>query len=829
MKRFYTFIFVCVLIQSSFAQYYDYQWKDDNPYELNYSSYFQFINDSIGWIMPTNYASAIFKTTSGGKNWFCASGLEAGFQAFQTPFVFTDKDTGYYFSYKYNSGQYFKILKTTDGGSSWAENYTFPYNSNIRNSFFLNGSKGWVLNERYNPNYTMELLMTSNGGVDWSVIYNFQDWGGNVSFITFFNEYSGLLIRSDYNISVLYKTADGGHTWSNIYSWNTPVSSSKFISQNTAYVTVNGILNKTTDGGHNWTTLLIPGGNPVSRVQVFGNSLIVATGTIGYPSWITTFNISTDDGINWNNYSVSGYDSQIYTIQILNPYRIYFTNLRYLLETKDLGQNWVKIPIGPIHNLESLIYVSGGEPFAVGWKYDSLSLKYEGTIICSPPTWRAKTTYQDQKLKCITAKNNFEIFIGGYDYSYGGNSIIYKCNNHGDSLELKYNSGGQIINSICFLDNLNGVAVGGLGMLLKTSDGGENWAQGSVMTNEDLNVITFKYQLGFIGGSGGILFRTVDGGSIWTQINLGTNKKIKSILIQNQNIVWLVGNDGLIMKSEDAGQSWITINVSEEYNFNFITLQDQLHIGIYGGKKSDNSSIIMESHNGGLSFGFEATSLQLESINCVHKDINGSKAWAIGDHGTIYYTADWFVPVELTSFTASLNQSKVNLYWQTATELNNNGFEIQRKLENSDWITIGFKKGKGTTSEQTDYSYIDDISGVSAKKLMYRLKQIDYNGSFKYSDEIEVVTLPLQYNLFQNYPNPFNPNTVIKYEIPQNSFIKLEVFDLLGRQIKTLVNEMKPAGRYEIEFDASSLSSGIYIYKISGNNFNQSKKMILLK
>lgn len=194
------------------------------------------------------------------------------------------------------------------------------------------------------------------------------------------------------------------------------------------------------------------------------------------------------------------------------------------------------------------------------------------------------------------------------------------------------------------------------------------------------------------------------------------------------------------------------------------------------------------------------------------------------------------LPVELTLFTATINQTKINLNWQTATEMNNNGFEIQRKLKNSDWVTLGFKRGKGTTTEPTDYFFEDDISEINSNKFYYRLRQIDFNGEYKFSEEVEVITLPLNYNLSQNYPNPFNPITKIKYEIPENSFVRLEIFDLLGRQLKSLVNEMKSAGKYEVEFNASDLpvgrqglSSGLYLYKITAEKFEKTMKMLLLK
>lgn len=199
--------------------------------------------------------------------------------------------------------------------------------------------------------------------------------------------------------------------------------------------------------------------------------------------------------------------------------------------------------------------------------------------------------------------------------------------------------------------------------------------------------------------------------------------------------------------------------------------------------------------------------------------------------GAVYLNkwVHWELPVELTFFTASSNQAKVQLNWQTATELNNQGFEIQRKIENTDWITIGFRTGQGTTTEPATYFYEDDISEIISSNLLYRLKQIDFNGKFEYSEEVEVITQPLDFVLYQNHPNPFNPTTNIKYEVPEHTYVKLEIFDVLGRSVRSLVNEEKPAGRYEIEFDGSSLASGLYYCRITAGDFIQTKKMMLLK
>ena len=176
------------------------------------------------------------------------------------------------------------------------------------------------------------------------------------------------------------------------------------------------------------------------------------------------------------------------------------------------------------------------------------------------------------------------------------------------------------------------------------------------------------------------------------------------------------------------------------------------------------------------------------------------------------------------------------LIWSTATELNNHGFEIERSFDKTNlpdgkagWRTIGFREGKGTTSEPQQYSYSDILSDIASSKLYYRLKQIDFNGSFEYSDIVEVEIAPSVFSLSQNYPNPFNPSTTINYQLPVNSFVTLKVYDVLGNEVATLVNEEKLAGEYEIEFDASEIGSGVYFYKLQAGSFIEMKKMIFLK
>ena len=194
------------------------------------------------------------------------------------------------------------------------------------------------------------------------------------------------------------------------------------------------------------------------------------------------------------------------------------------------------------------------------------------------------------------------------------------------------------------------------------------------------------------------------------------------------------------------------------------------------------------------------------------------------------------VPVELSSFTASLKGNEVNLKWTTKTEVNNYGFDVERKkreVKSDIWESIGFVPGAGNSNSPRNYSYADqNISGYG--KISYRLKQLDSDGKYEYSKEVEVDFGSVKnFALFQNYPNPFNPYTLISYSIPQTVHVKLSIFNVLGSEIAILVDEFKEAGHYSKEFSIAqnglNLTNGVYFYKLEAGTFAATKKFILMK
>lgn len=198
--------------------------------------------------------------------------------------------------------------------------------------------------------------------------------------------------------------------------------------------------------------------------------------------------------------------------------------------------------------------------------------------------------------------------------------------------------------------------------------------------------------------------------------------------------------------------------------------------------------------------------------------------------------------VELTFFSASLNWNSVKLDWQTATETNNYGFDVERSLVNSqqslaEWKKIGFVQGTSNSNSSKNYSFVDE--NPPGGDLQYRLKQIDLDGTSKYFSSVAMVhntftevnekKFPTEFILQQNYPNPFNPVTVINYQLPVAGEVTLKMYDVLGNEVATLVNEYKAPGYYKVEFNANKLSAGVYIYQLKTNKFVSTKKLLLLK
>lgn len=246
----------------------------------------------------------------------------------------------------------------------------------------------------------------------------------------------------------------------------------------------------------------------------------------------------------------------------------------------------------------------------------------------------------------------------------------------------------------------------------------------------------------------------------------------------------------------------------------------------YGGSFADLESTVLSPND--VSSGLNLADV----IFSYSSDISYTDHFGNTTAGSVRCVYDNLVsplPVELTLFTAIAASDNVKLNWNTATELNTLSFDIEKKNSNNDtWQTIASIKASGNSYSTKNYSFTDKI--VNAGNYSYRLKMIDNDGSFKYSSIENVeVSAPAKYELQQNFPNPWNPTTTIRYRLPINSQVTIKLFDALGKEVTTLVNEIKTAGNYEVTLNGKNLSSGIYYYQMKAGNFIETKKITLIK
>src|SRR3989339_70192 len=414
-------------------------------------------------------------------------------------------------------------------------------------------------------------------------------------------------------------------------------------------------------------------------------------------------------------------------------------------------------------------------------------------------------------------------------FSHVSGNLLYTSNG-GESWTVRYPVQYWHMEDIFFFDTLNGIACGvgfAGGEIFKTTNGGAYW---ELVYTPSVPVLALSFLIDSIGWCGGdSLYKTTDAGQNWTLLSGSVDGPILKIKFLNESVGWLstFGGNNLYFTS-DGGNSW-NLKLSSVIDFWFTDVNN----GWY-----NTNSKIFHTTNNGISWEeqYSDTNNNVYSLYLMNSEFG----WAVKSNGIVLHTINGGTPVELISFSGDVNLNDVTLNWITASEINNSGFEIHRKqvlshqssVGNTEWEILGFINGNGTTTEPQAYSFVDE--NLSAGKYQYRLKQIDFDGTFEYSNIIEIaINSPTKFSLAQNYPNPFNPSTKIKWQSPVSGWQTLKVYDVLGNEVATLINEYRPAGSYEVKFDASSgirnPVSGIYFYQLKAGNYSDTKKMLLLK
>ena len=488
----------------------------------------------------------------------------------------------------------------------------------------------------------------------------------------------------------------------------------------------------------------------------------------------------------WEFMGLSG--EEIYDIVIDDSSNVYVGSVGGVFKTTNNGTNW--------------IFQNNGLEIA---RVVKLFIDYEGNIyLCGFASFAGYGLYK--------SSDGGENWIGIAD-TLNGNSENYFY----DVVVIPNEPGG-----IIYVSNYYGV--------YRSTDNGITW-QSTNYSDPCASYIGINTNGYMFFGNGCAswfgIYRSIDLGLTWIR---HTFLSVNDAMVYLRDGTVLAGcyDPGLgsfgIYKTTNNGNTWFNTNTLNFPTADFvIDNNDDIYVALYG-------LVYLSTNNGTSWIDYELTG---PPTTCIAIDSSGY-VWAGAHQDGVYRTEGRTVPVELSSFSARVNGNEILLSWITASEINNMGFAIERTVIGhqssviSEWERIGFVEGTGTTTELKYYSYVDE--NVSKGTYFYRLKQIDFDGSFEYSNILEVeVSIPSEFFLSQNYPNPFNPTTTIDYSIKNDGLVSLKIYDVLGNEIASLVDKNQIAGNYSVQFDASHLPSGIYIYKLISGQFSTSKKLILLK
>lgn len=806
MKKLFTLLIVTICSTIIFGQVFDWQWQNPKPHgnalrtvELiapntviafgdagtvqkstdNGNTWqVKYIDQAIREFRGASFVSAsvgyacgsdglLVKTTDGGETF---TQLNPGTDVLLYSIAFVDADTGYV------GGASGTLLKTTDGGTTWntiatgITNAIYSVNAPSANAvFFATNSVSSVSYTKKSTDYGATWETITPAGItqtQWSVF--------------FLNATTGwVTVQSNGRV---FRTTDGGSSW-NESTTNALVVPNYvyFKDANVGLVTNNnnGDVFVSTDGGATWTAT--PASTEPQYAAFFEGTIAFSVGRSG------TCYRSSDGAATFNELSQSVTVTQLRQIKFFNSTTGMATagsstagdSLGFLIKTTNGGDTWEQMP----YNFKHLVY-SFATPSTNVWYIG----RGRNAIF---KTTDAGATFVEQPTPVTSATAHF-YDIGFTDenngYAFTSNGAIIKTTNGGTTWENANTPFGTTAVYGGHVFNANKViAAGGSAKAFMTTDGGANWT--AIVTGIPGNFFTTRFlnnDFGIIAGYNSpapVASKTTDGGTTWIPLSLPSDydgSSLWSVGFKDTSTFWLGGINGSIYYTTDGGNSWT---------------------------KSK-----------------PVTGNTLYSFAVVGNDM-----WISGTQGTILKGfVDPLIPVEMVSFNASVSGNSVNLVWKTATELNNKGFEVERKYEAGNWTKIAFVSGNGTTTETNVYSYTDNA--VKNGKVSYRLKQVDFDGSFEYSDIVEAnIGTPDKFELLQNYPNPFNPTTSIKYTLPAKSKVELRIYNILGKEVANLVNEMQDAGSYEVSFNASGLSSGVYFYELNAGSFNSKKKMVLIK
>jgi photosystem II stability/assembly factor-like uncharacterized protein len=650
---------------------------------------------------------------------------------------------------------------------------------------------------------------------------------------------------------------------------------------------------KTTDGGESWFLQSVPLKSTLRRVEFVNKNTGWIIGGEEYSPDLGSVLCTTDGGKNWTDHNpIDNYSNGWNDISVLSKDLIYIGGFNGVYKSTDGGYNWVKK--GGSNWTTTVFFLDS----LIGWYGNTVGGLFK--TIDGGETWSQvadmRYTFQ-KKIKFVDKKIGYLISEG----LYSSDGFVYKSIDGGVSWQLKDSIAGFQLKSLDIIDSSNVIIAGAKGILMNTTNGGDNWnyqylpeqddcyevkkqnskiwivgggymygriylkeeryivEKSIVFTKDYLNGVDFyNEQNGIAAGQGGSIIVTKDSGLTWENLDI-FSIDFTSVCFLNANFISLAGRNGEFVKSSDGGKSWSVSTPFPGYSSNKIKFfsenvgyslsqYDALQktsdggnswseiseYGVYDFFFTDSTngwfltnpletdySVIFSTKDGGQSW----TSLQfqdyvnniffldkntgwLSSENRLYKSIDGGTTWNLANDNLDFY-------INQIIFTSE-----------------NRGYFLTKDFFNGSLTSVKYTVNGGESfSSIIDYTLLNYMTIVNNKLWCSgesgHILEVNLDLLTSIADKSESVIT--NYNLSQNYPNPFNPTTTINYAVPKACIVSIKIYDVLGREIETLVNDEKPKGNFKIDFYGGKFSSGIYFYRMQAGDFVETKKFILLK
>ncbi len=671
---------------------------------------------------------------------------------------------------------------------------------------FSDPDTGWIVG---NLGY---MYATTDGGENWNEVENELD--DEVLYdLVFADEESAWIVGSG---GLILHTDDGGENWN---EQQTPTEenllSITLVDTETAWVVGrNGTILNTRDAGDSWEEST----DFTDEVRLEDVDFVDQdTGWItGYEGTILHTN---DGGENWQVQD-SPIDVDIRAVEFFDADRGWAAgSAATILETEDGGENWNYVSI----NNESVYFLDEHTGW-VGGRHGQIMHTRDGG-----ENWYQQSTPIDDEniedLKFLDKDTGWAIVRQGN---------VLRTEDGGETWNEQDHL-NEFLDKIAAVDDQTAWIIGERRSIFHTDDGGDTWVeQDDGLIAGDLYDVTFvDHNTGFISGSQGRILATVDGGDTWEELETNTNEDIRTVMFLDENTGYIAGGDGIVFKTDDGGESWSNVgsSVTEGVIFDMEVLNPWV-VWVLGPRGE-----IAHTRDGGNNWETQREEGAIGELSALHFT-DEQTGWAVGSEGRILnYNGEEIVLYPFEPQLSSpfdneeLDPDEVEFIWrETEPFVQYYQFQLAPDEDFDEVVVDSVMDATSLTIENLS----DDH-----KQYWWRVRAENEYGWGDYGTrtfELETVTssqepadIPEGYSVDPNYPNPFNPVTTIGYQLPESAQVKLEVFDMLGRRVATVVEQRQSAGSYEVTFDASGLSSGIYIYRLEAGEFTETQKMNLVK